>query len=77
MFEESWWIEGRVCYTRFIGVSNMEEILAIDARLVALLDNTEKPIHFVIDVRDLTQVPTLDQGLKLHHLRHAKAGWVM
>ena len=77
MFEEFWWIEGRVRYTRFIGVSRIEDVMSIDERLVDFLDASSHPIHFVVDVRDMTQPPPLTQSLKIGHMRHANTGWVI
>lgn len=77
MFEELWWVEDRVRYTRFIGESKTEDVMAIDARLVNFLNASTHPIHFVVDVRDLIQAPPLSQALKIQHMRHEKTGWVI
>jgi hypothetical protein len=77
MYEESWWVEDRVRYNRFISSTTEEEIQEIDQRMMIVLDAAQQPIHFVIDLRDLLQGLSLDQGLKVRHLRHAKVGWIV
>ena len=77
MFEESWWVEGHVRYTRFIGTTTAQEIQTIDEPMVAYLDDSDRDIHFVIDLRDLKEGLSLDQGLKVRHLRHKKVGWII
>lgn len=77
MYEEVWWVENRVRYTRFVGGDALKDVFEIDHRLVGFLDASPHPIHFVIDVTDLTASPSLEHGLNMRHLRHPNTGWVI
>jgi hypothetical protein len=77
MHDEHWLIEGHVHYIGFAGTTNIDELLEIDNRMIAALEASPHPIHFVIDVRGLAAPLGLDQGLKIRHLRHEKTGWIV
>lgn len=77
MHEEKWWVENYVRYTKLTGNASAEEVFDIDNRLVACLDASPHPIHFVIDVEHLKSTLSMDQSLKVRHLRHPKTGWIV
>src|SRR4051794_30990361 len=77
MYKESWWIENHIRCTVFSGEVTSEDMFVIDKGLMEILDASPHPIHFVMDDRELKNLPPLQDGLKLKHLRHPRIGWVV
>lgn len=72
-----WVLESRVIYLRLEGRITGDELIRYDDEMVSRLDHVgaDLPVHFIEDVKGLTNAPPLTAALKLKMLRDPRLGW--
>lgn len=79
-YEFSWYIEGRVIFTRAYGVITLEDLRQGNARWTEILDNADAElIHSLVEMTDVEKYPTsvFQMGDTQSYLKHPKLGWVV
>jgi hypothetical protein len=76
--ETRWYLEGRVSFTRLSGVVTEPDLKAMDAWLLACMENPQVPlVHHIIDCSDITKPTSVRHAMQLRAPRHARIGWAL
>jgi len=76
--EVSWYVENALLYGYGSGINELEDLRVMNDEVLALLNNgsSSNLVHFLIDLRDLKQMPSLSkQGKMYTYAKHPRAGW--
>lgn len=74
----SWYADNAVLYAYGTGINELDDLNVMNQEVLAFLDSAEGTglIHFLIDLRDLKQMPSLStQGKMYTYAKHPRCGW--
>jgi hypothetical protein len=74
----SWYVENAVLYGYASGINELEDLRIMNDEVLAFIESSSGTnlIHFLIDLRDLKQMPSLStQGIMYTYAKHPRAGW--
>lgn len=71
-----WLLQDRVLYTYAKGTCTVADIEANDQEVSAMLDSvTTERVHYVVNVTDLEDAPSIPALVRQKFLRHQRMGW--
>lgn len=78
-FEVNWEIERRVIWVSGFGNFDMDDARAINAGIINYLDAGTAPVHVLVDLSKVEQVPHDFIQLKNNqsYMEHPKTGWLI
>jgi hypothetical protein len=72
----SWYIEGRIIHLKLTDVVSESQLSALDKLMISFLrEGTAPQVHLIVDVSELSSLPSIAALSRMNFLRHHRQGW--